>query len=59
MDPNKYFSLGQRISIGQCLFIVRHVGLTDNIMILEEISGENGWQGDKQDEEQPERGNRD
>ena len=47
MDPNKYFSLGQRILIRQCLFIVRHLGQTDKIMILEEIGEEDNAQGDK------------
>jgi hypothetical protein len=47
MDPNKHFSIGQRILIGPCLFIVRHIGMKDNIMILEEISEEPNPQGDQ------------
>lgn len=58
MDPNKSFSIGQTISIKQCLFIVRHIGQTDNIMILEEISGENNEQHNNS-REREERRNRD
>ena len=37
-DPNKYFTAGQRVEIGMCLFLIRYIGEKDGIVSMDEIS---------------------